>query len=232
MALCRCASRAIVIETLELGRSWAGIDTAVREFVDDRTLLALDAPLGWPAAMTAALADHRAGGPLSGSANAIFRRRTDDEVAEALGKRPLDVGADRIARTAHAALGFLARLRKATGLPIPLAWRPGEVVRASAVEVYPAGTLASRGLPSAGYKGASAQATSVRVAILEKLPEIQADPVAVGLMKQSDHALDAALCAVAAFDFLHAPVLEPEDLERATREGWIWVRATAEAPPR
>lgn len=227
---CRSTEEGIVVDALALGETWEGIDAAVGSFVEEGTLIALDAPLGWPAAMTAALAGHRAGGGLSGTANAVFRRRTDDVVAEALGKRPLDVGADRIARTAHAALGFLARLREAIALPVPLAWRPGEARGVSAIEVYPAGTLAARGLPSSGYKGASEQAARVRSAILAKLQEIRADAEAVALMKQSDHALDAVLCAVAAFDFLHAPVLEPDDLERAGREGWIWVRSPAEGP--
>jgi Protein of unknown function (DUF429) len=73
-----------------------------------RWLLALDAPLGWPADMGAALVQHRAGAPIDVQANMLFRRETDRYVARKLRKTPLDVGADRIARTAHAALKLLA----------------------------------------------------------------------------------------------------------------------------
>ncbi len=75
-------------------------------------LLALDAPLGWPAALGVALAGHRAGGPLEHTPNRLFRRRTDDWVRSRFGKRPLEVGADLIARTAHAALALLEGLRQ------------------------------------------------------------------------------------------------------------------------
>jgi hypothetical protein len=58
-----------------------------------------------------------------------------------------------IARTAHGALSFLARLRERVGAPIPLAWDPGSIEGLAAIEVYPAGTLAARKLPHSGYKG-------------------------------------------------------------------------------
>ena len=87
-------------------------------------LLALDAPLGWPAPLSDRLAAHRAGGALDASAHALFRRETDRDVKARLGKQSLDVGADRIARTAHAALGLLAALRERLGVPLPLVWGP------------------------------------------------------------------------------------------------------------
>lgn len=36
--------------------------------------------------------------------------------------------------------------------------------------------------------------------------------------------LDAIVCLVAAKDFLDGQTLAPSDLNRAQREGWIWVR--------
>jgi len=44
---------------------------------------------------------------------------TDDEIFARLEKRPLDVGADRIARTVHAALALLEELGRLPGQPIP-----------------------------------------------------------------------------------------------------------------
>ncbi len=61
------------------------------------------APLGWPAPLTAALVDHRAGEEIIIPSNEMFRGATDRTVQKELGITPLDVGADRIARTARAA---------------------------------------------------------------------------------------------------------------------------------
>ena len=84
-------------------------------------LIALDAPLGWPVALHSALTCHRAGMPLRDQPDDLFSRATDRDIRRRLGKRPLEVGADRIARTARAALQLLQELRDCTGYPIPLA---------------------------------------------------------------------------------------------------------------
>ena len=85
-------------------------------------LLAIDAPLGWPRALGPALSRHVAGDPLTEAPGQLFGRSTDRFVRERIGKRPLEVGAERIARTAHAALRLLADVRERSGLAIPLAW--------------------------------------------------------------------------------------------------------------
>lgn len=206
--------------------TWAEIESTVASWVAGSTLLALDAPLGWPAPLGEALAAHAAGQAIEGTTNALFRRETDDVVAARVGKRPLDVGADRIARTAHVALRFLGALRLRTGAPIPLGWTPGQVLGAQAIEVYPAATLATRGWPSSGYKGKQPAARDKRRALVDwlataaELGEEHAEQ-----MRASDHVLDAALCCLAACDFLSAPLLLPTDASRAAREGWIWVRS-------
>ena len=74
----------------------------------DHVLLAVDAPLGWPARLSPALAEHRAGDLITDDPALMFQRDTDRFIHQTLAKRPLDVGADRIARTAHAALRLLA----------------------------------------------------------------------------------------------------------------------------
>jgi hypothetical protein len=117
-------------------------------------LLAMDAPLGWPAALGLALANHRAGQVITADAKQLFRRRTDQFIQKNIQKTPLDVAADRIARTAYAALNLLGEVgrRHGGGNAIPLAWTPTLVARISAIEVYPAATLKVRGLKSHGYK--------------------------------------------------------------------------------
>jgi hypothetical protein len=189
---------------------------------DGPSLLTVDAPLGWPAGLGAALVTHRAGAHLAGEANQLFRRETDRVVHERLGKLPLDVGADRIARTALAALQMLQRLREKLRMPIPLAWQTADIAPLAAIEVYPAGTLTSRGVTSSGYKLAADRV--VREAMLDAL----ADELEVGthraVLLQHADVLDASLCLLAGADFLSGAVLEPAELESARQEGWIWVR--------
>jgi hypothetical protein len=50
---------------------------------------------------------HRAGMSLETPADPMFRRTTDVFIQRTLKKTPLDVGADRIARTAYATLAIL-----------------------------------------------------------------------------------------------------------------------------
>jgi predicted RNase H-like nuclease len=117
-----------------------------------RVLIAIDAPLGWPGALADNLANHSAGNALPGEAEQLFTRETDRLVRARTGHRPLEVGANLIARTAKAALDLLERLRHATALPLPLTWSPTLTERASVIEVYPAATLHVHGIPHMGYK--------------------------------------------------------------------------------
>jgi hypothetical protein len=162
LALCSVRAGRPRIDQVLVGESWPAIDEQVACWATGATLLALDAPLGWPAPLADSLHTHQAGAELAPTANALFRRATDDMVAEHLGKRPLDVGSDRIARTAHGALSFLTRLRERVDAPIPLAWDPGAIEGIATIEVYPAGTLATRNLPHSGYKGPTDRSAALR----------------------------------------------------------------------
>lgn len=182
----------------------------------DRALLALDAPLGWPLALGRELAHHEAGQPVDADPADLFRRHTDRVVERLLGKRPLEVGADRIARTAHAALQLLAAVSAETGRPIPLVWGPGELEPLGAIEVYPAATRLARGVLN--RPGA--------LAGLED--EFAAD---LGFLEAaSPDVRDAVVCTLAGADFLAGRALAPDDLAVARREGWIWVRQPEGAP--
>jgi hypothetical protein len=70
-------------------------------------LLALDAPLGWPASLGKHLSEHFAGKAISLGSDSLFRRRTDEVIRDRLRKAPLEVGANFIARTAVSALLFV-----------------------------------------------------------------------------------------------------------------------------
>jgi predicted nuclease with RNAse H fold len=180
-------------------------------------LLALDAPLGWPAALGAALAGHRAGERLEPAANRLFRRRTDEWIRSRLGKRPLEVGADLIARTAHAALALLEGLRERLGEPVPLLWAPDSLSRNAAIEVYPAATRKACWPADLADPEQLARWTG---STPSRLATVSADE------------RDAVICTVAGADFLAGRAEPPAaaDRETAEKEGWIWVRGPSESP--
>ena len=189
---------------------------------DGVSLLALDAPLGWPKALAEELIAHQAGQGLAVSPHQLFRRHTDEFIREAIGKQSLDVGADRIARTAHAALAFIAELGAGLGRHIPLAWDPS-ISGISAVEVYPAATLRAHGISAAGYKAAGGEAARRRVS--EQLKAWLDLPLEIPAMAGRSDALDAVICLLAARDFLMNVAMAPLDMALAQKEGWIWVKA-------
>jgi predicted nuclease with RNAse H fold len=175
----------------------------------DRALIALDAPLGWPAALSEALRRHSAGAPVAVTADQMFRRLTDDEIYRRLSKRPMDVGADRIARTARAALQLLDELTLAIGSGLELVWSPDFRTRIGAIEVYPAATRISLGVAagSGSLRGLTSRVKFDR-----------------GAPPRSKDARDAIVCALAGAEFLLGRAVPPTSSQEplARREGWIW----------
>lgn len=191
----------------------------------DRVLLAFDSPLGWPAALGKALVHHEAGDKLDVEPNELFRRKTDRIVQKVVGKRPLDIGADRIARTAYWALTILDKLRKRMRHPIPLLLQTKVSERISVIEVYPAGTLEAHRQKSLNYKRPGQRTRREEVVnFIEATMHGLSDHLRA-LLLENANALDAVLCILAAIDFLAGDVIEisPEDYELAKKEGWIWV---------
>lgn len=193
-----------------------------------RALLAIDAPLGWPAPLAAGLAQHRAGQLLPGEANNLFRRTTDRRIAARLGKVPLDIGADRIARAARAALALLEEVRQRLGRPVELAWGPSWDELA-AIEVYPAATLRALQAEQAGYK--KSEGVEARRAIVRALEARQLLSLARPTLEEeavvSDDGVDALVCIAAGADFARGLAVAPGpgDEAVARSEGWIWTRA-------
>lgn len=150
----------------------------------------------------------------------MFRRYTDRFVTEHIQQRPLDVGADRIARTAHAALSLLASLRQTLAEPIPLAWEPSFATRLAAIEVYPAATLKAKGYISKGYKKRDQIAERSRIVV--QLTSCCTILRSSDLISEAD-VLDAAVCVLAGHEFLAGRAVAPRDNATARLEGWIWV---------
>ena len=228
LAVARLDGGRVTVTEARVARSHGDLAATLAAWLAEAPAVwALDAPLGWPAEM-ARLAGHRAGAALGVEANVFFRRETDRFVQRRLGKTPLDVGADRIARTALAALATLDAVRQA--VPVALGWTPGAVAGRQAVEVYPAATLKSLGIDARGYK--RPEATDRRAEILDALTQttgLAVSGAARAAAVATDHVLDAVLCCVAAADYARGDVWAPEDADLARREGWIWVRPQQKA---
>jgi len=186
-------------------------------------LICMDAPLGWPAPLGPSLEAHTAGARVPTAPNQMFRRETDREVKRRLNKQSLDVGADRIARTAHSALEFLDELRTVSGAELPIAWSQGGPPTAhSVIEVYPAATLIAHGFTASGYK--KREQVAVRESMLDQLGSELGLPEYEAPMLASADALDATVCVLAGLDFMAGACQPPVDAALARKEGWIWVR--------
>ena len=213
----------LTIDAVTRGADVDSLLETLARWAQGPTLLAIDAPLGWPAALGRGLSTHRAGQPLRAEPNHLFRRQTDRFVHAALGKLPLEVGADRIARTAEAALRMLGQLRVRLGAEIPLLWTP-TLDSVGAIEVYPAATLIARGIDASGYKGTKDGSLAARQRIATRLAEEARIDVPSETLTSSDDCLDAALCVLAGGDFLASRSIAPrlEQRDAAELEGWIW----------
>ena len=166
---------------------------------------------------------------MPGESNTLCRWDTDRVVCDRIGKQSLDVGADRIARTAHAALQLLHQLRSRLGQPIPLAWFT-PISGMHAIEVYPAATLAAHGIDARGYKASSGGAHRERV--LSELRQRLTVHASVPDIDRASDGLAAALCVLAAHDFLVGAGITPDSTMLHHTEGWVWVRDPAAAANR
>lgn len=211
------------VQDVMVGSKQTSMVSIISEWIKSSsvTLIALDAPLGWPISLGKAVYQHQAGRPIEVDPNFMFRRLTDRVVKQKIGKQSLDVGADRIARTAHAALELLDNLRDKTGEEIPLAWEPNLQSGAYAIEVYPAATLKAHNIAVLGYK--KSNGFEPRKKLLACIEQYIVLPHDTSLMGNNDNALDAVVCLLAGTDFLIGKVIEPSDVEIAKKEGWIWV---------
>lgn len=192
----------------------------------DPVLLALDAPLGWPVGLRDALVAHSAGEPIRVDVNQMVRRGTDRLVSCMHKKTPLDVGADRIARTAYWAVNFLGTLRKRTEKDIRLAWLPSDVKTAAAIEVYPAATMMAYKVTAAEYKKPQAEKARRKMVsdLQSTFKNLELNGHEPAMIADAD-VLDAVVCVAAALDFLEDRSAAPSECalgSNAKTEGWIW----------
>lgn len=190
----------------------------------DTALLCLDAPLGWPKALSKSLIDHVAGQVLSATADEMFSRTTDRIIQFAY-KKPLEVGADRIARTAHHALGMLESLRNTLNQPIQIAWDHNLKSGIWAIEVYPAATAKAHGILMIGIKDKQKSVETIAQLLPVLATKLQL-PKDQSFLSASEHNFDALLCVLAGVDFLTGAAMPPDQTQKedALKEGWIWVK--------
>ena len=216
----------VVIREVMIGSIYASVIRTIESWIstDPPSLIAIDAPLGWPYDLGRTLYTHKAGELIQIKPNSLFRRQTDRFITERIGKQPLDVGADRIARTAHKALEILGDLRQKKSIPIPLAWGPIEKPGIYALEVYPAATLKACDILITGYK--QKENRVVREKLVNSLSKYLTLPEDTSQMINNDDALDATVCVLAGADFLNGIAMKPSnnEIDTAKKEGWIWVR--------
>ena len=117
------------------GNSVDSVAGTISEWITENqpNLIAMDAPLGWPALLGGCLHSHKAGEHVAIESDMLFSRITDKIVREKTGKKPLEIGADKIARAARSALSLSNNLRALTGDLIPLqqrnqSWMEGYVL--------------------------------------------------------------------------------------------------------
>ena len=201
-------------------------DVAAIAAIEGSDKAGIDCPLGWPDAFVAFLDRHRTGqvDPLAHVPGSEWRRdlayrATDEIVRTEYGLIPLSVATDRIGLTAMRAARLQALLA-ARGCPVS---RDGTGL---IVEVYPAASLKHWGLAFRRYKGG--KYASARSDLVDALRR-QAPWLALGeftdLCRNSDHVLDAVVCALAARAAAVGTATRPTAAQRrqAAREGWIAV---------
>lgn len=215
-----------IIEVATGSKDKSSVDTILNWLSNNQpALLAFDAPLGWPTELSRQLITHVAGQSICPDPEFLFSRETDRVVHNELHKKPLEVGADYIARTAHSALKLLNDLRQRTSLKIPLVWEMSKIKDTCAIEVYPAGTLKARELK--GPTKDDKYAKNKRIELLKQLHvDISSKSVREIVAGNSD-AFDAVICVLAASDFVLGKCISiPADkMEQARKEGWIWVKS-------
>lgn len=213
------------IDPPRLGRS----DDQLMADMAGATVVAIDAPFGWPEPFFKAVRAHRAGEAWPGRGEGLeeFRqalrlRRTDLVVKQEAGLTPLSVSADKIAVTAFRCALLLDRLGHERGWKIDRSGMTGRVV-----EVYPAAALKQWRLTTAtSYKASDAHEQRDDITSgLRKALGIDRMPAGVRkACRETDHALDAVIAAVvaraAALGWTRPP-LSQEERGHASIEGWI-----------
>lgn len=213
------SARAARVVALEVGADDGLVLAAMGAEVDR---VGIDCPFGWPAEFVRLVVEHTAGrlempaDLAQGWRRDYTLRATDRWVHANVALVPLSVSADLIGHTAIRLAALRSRLGADVEAPLDGSGR--------LAEVYPAAALKVWGLPFRGYKRAAN--VTARNALVDQL-RTAAPWLDLGghdaVVRSSDDALDAVLCALVARAVHLVRTHPPTDLEVARREGWIHV---------
>lgn len=219
---------AAVVDTLQLG---CRDDIVLHWMHHPDGAVGIDCPFGWPAKFVDLVGRHATRThdfPIElgqGWRREYVLRATDRWVHETVGLLPLSVAADRIGHTAIRLAALMAQLGAHVRGPLDGS--------GALAEVYPAAALKVWGLAHRGYKR-SANAAG-RNALVDEI-QLAAPWLDFGphesMVRASDDALDAVVCALVARAVTKGLTHPPEDLPLALAEGWIHVptRPMSELP--
>jgi hypothetical protein len=221
MVLCEYVNRQIHIKD-----KWDKSNTfeyQIEKWIDkNKTILAFDSPLGWPKAFSEQLNNHHAGMTLGNDDKLFFKRQTDIDIALRFGKIPLEVSADRIARTAFHTLRRLGNLKTINSRKIEIIWNTTDYFDIGYIEVYPASTLLANKLSIRGYKQSEEQRKRIFEDLAKQYTIINEE---VTSLFSIEHDFDAFICCLAGVDFLENRCKRYKELNDVIRkEGWIWTK--------
>ncbi len=205
---------------------------------EDQVLFCIDSPLGWPSLFGKALSVHSAGKSIDidphinmkNEMDKFFKRKTDIDIAQRYKKIPLEVSADRIARTAFSTLkriGILNSLIQPLQ-QIDILWNnnfPINQSKKGMIEVYPAVTLLSNNLNIKGYK--KAESTESREYLLDNLKNLYNIDNSVQKFDFTtvDHDFDSLVCCLAGIDFIEGKCKQIDIPQNVLEiEGLIWAK--------
>ena len=200
--------------------SMAATDSYLHELFGRADKIGIDAPFGWPARFSRAIADYSTSTVWpSVDVRQLRFRRTDRVAKERLGRWPLSVSSDLIAVPAMRVAQLLAEVAAT-----------GEVIDRSGggrfVETYPAAALSIWGFPSRGYKGA--RGAEVRARLVSAFAEATTPWLTLSnedwsRCRASDDVLDALVAALVARAAAigRCEPIPPADHRLAAEEGWI-----------
>lgn len=204
-------------------------DTALLSEMPDDRWVAIDAPFGWPTAFIEAVQTWQHS-PWPIVAHEAVRFRVTDLVVKKADKEnhPLSVSSERLAATARRAAELLTKHHGSSRRRI-------EKVKGPIIETYPVAALRRWKLITghySSYKGNQQHCVKNRKNLVQRLQ--RAAPwldlrchSSRALCQQSDHNLDALVCALVAraayLDLTPLPnaMLTPAQRPKTVTEGWI-----------
>jgi len=222
LVLCNYLNGVITIEDKKDSKLTSEEQIIKWSTTNELIIMGVDSPLGWPKYFGSSLKEHIAGNQIDSDPVSFFERTTDKFIYKTFKKKPLEVSADRIARTAYYTLNRLNYINKNIEKKYEILWNPNNILINGFIEVYPAATLIANDIIIKGYKDNK----SCRERIIHELKlkyQFNLNPD-INIIN-TDHDFDAFICCLAVHDFIQQNVYFPiNEVDIYKTEGWIWTK--------